>query len=126
MPRYLIRTAACAAVLALIGAGCGGTSSCDQIADEAIEVLQETIDIVDNFSEGELSEFATSGDGAPEAFLEVQRRGDELVAEADAAGCSDTEITNLLVAKSDKLEADSDFGLFVVETLRTGAFFSNE
>jgi len=127
MPRPVIRTTACVAALALVGAGCGGgASSCDDIADEAIVVLQETIDIVDGFSENELNDFATSGNGAPQAFIDVQQRGDELVAEADAVGCSDSEITDLLVAKSGQLQAESDFGQFVVETLRTGAFFSNE
>lgn len=123
----LVRAAALAAVLAVTATACsGGAASCDSIADDAIAVLQETIDIVDNFSQDELQEFATAGDGAPEAFIDVQRRGDELVGDAEAAGCSDEEITELLVTKSDQLSADTDFGLFVVETLRTGAFFSNE
>ena len=111
------------AVLAF-ASGCSGDGepTCADIADETIVVLQETIDIVGGFSEEEMTDFMTGGPMT--AFDEVQQRGDDLVAAADETGCGNEEIRQLLIARSEELVTDTEFGRFVLETLLDGAFFT--
>lgn len=122
-PRYLVA----AVVMVAAATGCSGAAdrSCGAIADEAIEVLQDTIDIVERSSDEELLDFLGNGSGTPAAFAGVEQRSDALVAAADEAGCTEAELRDLLVARSDRLDTDGDFGRFVLETLLDGAFFSD-
>lgn len=119
------RVAGSVAVL-LLGSGCGGGAvTCASVADDAIVVLQDTIDLVEGFSDEELDAFITSGTGTPESLADLERRGDELSAAAASIGCSDADMASLLVERSGDLDTSNAFGRFVVETLRTGAFFSD-
>lgn len=120
------RRVAGAIVALLLGSGCGGgTVTCASVADDAIVVLQDTISLVDGFSDEELDAFITAGSGTPGPLADLERRGDELSAQAASIGCSDVDMASLLVERSGDLDTTNAFGRFVVETLRTGAFFSD-
>jgi hypothetical protein len=109
------------AALGLLAAACGGDSggSCESVADDAIQVIQDVIDELDSLS---LEEIAAMEE-EPEALDDMERRADELQAQADELGCSDAEMEELLNARVGNLEAEGMFGELLVGELEGGGFF---
>lgn len=110
------------AALGLVAAACGGDSgggSCESVADEAIEVIQEVIDEMDSLS---LEEIA-SMEEEPAVLQDMEKRADELQVQADELGCSDAEMEQLLNARAGNLTADGMFGELLVDELQSGGFF---
>lgn len=109
------------AALGLVAAACGGDSggSCESVADDAIDVIQEVIDEMDSMS---LEDIA-SMEEEPEVLQDMERRADELQAQANELGCSDAEMEQLLNARVGNLSADGMFGELLVDELQTGGFF---
>lgn len=114
--------------LALVVAACGdddaaadpaSLDSCDGLAVAGIDLLQDTIDVIDGLDAEGLAALANAEE-TPPVFVEFQRRGDELTARADEIGCSDEEMTTLLAEKAGGLSAESTFGQFVLEGVRSG------
>jgi len=109
------------AILA-VTAACGGgddsldldtLESCGAVADAAITVIQEMIDLLDDNS--------TSGDEPdPEAGRAVEEAGEALEARAVTLGCSDEEMSRLMADLADGLEAGSVFSQLIVERLKAG------
>jgi hypothetical protein len=117
MRRVLIAVGVVAAVLA----GCGGTgANCEPIADEGIELLQEFIDEFDQLSPEEAGAAATD----PDFFVELEERADEIDAKADAEGCSEDQITELLGERAVTLEAKTELGQLMVDLILDDAFFT--
>ncbi|MDJ0923048.1 MAG: hypothetical protein QNJ77_00690 [Acidimicrobiia bacterium] len=109
------------AALGLVAAACGGDSagSCESVADDAIQVIQEVIDELDSLTLEELGNL----DEEPEVIQNMEKRADELQAQANELGCSDSEMEELLNARVGNLEADGMFGGLLVEELESGGFF---
>jgi hypothetical protein len=105
------------AVSALIVAGCGGGDTCETLVDSAIELVQDAIDELDGMSVEDLA--AAEGDG-PEAFRRLETEGAALEERAADLGCTSEEIAGLLADRVDRLEADSDYGQAIIESIRSG------
>ena len=111
------------AALGLIAASCGGgasADSCEGVADEAIEIIQEIIDEFDSLSLADLE----SMDEEPEAFVELEARGEALETKADDLGCSDAEMDQLFGSRVGNLKADGFFGELMIDELTEGGIFS--
>ncbi len=114
--------------LTLVVAACGDDAaadpsdlnSCEGLAGAGLSMLQETIDLIDGLDAAALAEFADPESEPSPEFAALEERGNELTARADEIGCSDEEMTALLVARVDELSADSVFGQFILESVRTG------
>jgi hypothetical protein len=109
------------AALGLLAAACGGDSggSCESVADDAIQVIQDVINELDSLS---LEEIAAMEE-EPEALADMERRADELQDRANELGCSDAEMEELLNARVGDLEAEGMFGELLVGELEGGGFF---
>lgn len=110
------------AALGLLTAACGGDSgggSCESVADNAIDVIQEVIDEMDSLS---LEEIA-SMEEQPQVLVDMEKRADELQQQADDLGCSDADMEQLLNARAGNLSADGMFGQLLVDELQTEGFF---
>ena len=118
MRKYFILMAA----LGLVAAACGGDSgggSCESVADDAIDVIQEVIDEMDALS---LEEIA-SMEEEPQALQDMERRAEELQDQANDLGCNDAEMETLLNARAGDLTANGMFGELLVDELQSGGFF---
>lgn len=117
MRKYFILVAA----LGLVAAACGGDSggSCESVADDAIDVIQEVIDEMDALS---LEEIAAMEE-EPQALQDMERRAEELQDQANDLGCSDAEMEQLLNARAGNLTANGMFGELLVDELQSGGFF---
>ena len=121
------RFAAVALTLALVVAACGDDDaaspadldSCEGLALAGLDMLQDTIDLIDGFDAEALAALSEGTEPPPE-FAALQVRGDELTARADVVGCSDEEMAALLADSVDDLSADSVFGQFILESVRGG------
>jgi hypothetical protein len=82
-------------------------------------MLQDTIDLIDGLDAAALSALS-EGTEVPPEFVAIQERGDQLSARADEVGCSDEEMARLVAARAGDLEADSVFGQFILESVRSG------
>ena len=110
------------AALGLLAAACGGDSgggSCESVADDAIEVVQDVINEMDSLSLEEIAGMEEE----PEALQDMERRAEELQQQADDLGCSDAEMEQLLNARVGQLSAEGMFGQLLVDELQTGGFF---
>lgn len=117
MRRVLMAIGLIGAVLA----GCGGTgANCGPIADEGIELLQSFVDEVDQLSAEEITA-ALAGD---DFITDIEAQADELDTKADAEGCSEEQMRELLEERAGTLEAESEFGQLVVDLILDDAFFA--
>lgn len=110
------------AALGLLAAACGGDdagATCEDVADDAIQVIQDVIDELDALS---LEEIAAMEE-EPEALADMERRADELQNQANELGCSDAEMEELLNARVGNLEAEGMFGELLIGELEGGGFF---
>ncbi|MDJ0960408.1 MAG: hypothetical protein QNJ88_07100 [Acidimicrobiia bacterium] len=117
MRRVLIAVGLVGAVLA----GCGGTgANCEPIADEGIELLQSFIDEIEGLSPDELMEAAAD----PNFIADIEEQADELDAKADAEGCSEEQMRELLEVRAESLEAQTEVGQIIVDLILDDAFFA--
>jgi len=113
--------------IALAVAACGdddatdpaAVDSCEGLAGAGVDLLQDTIDIIDGLDNDALAAFGEGTDVPPE-FEEIEARGEELNARADELGCSDEEMQALLADRIGDLSSDSVFGQFILEGIRSG------
>lgn len=94
-------------------------SSCDAVADASIDLLQETLDVIDSLSAEELVALGES-DEPPAALADVETRGNALEERATTLGCTDEQMTSLMIARVDQLDSESIFGQFLIESIRNG------
>jgi hypothetical protein len=121
------RLALIALALGLIVAACGdddaadpaSLDSCEGLAVAGVDVLQDTIDLIDGLDAAALAALTDGADTPPE-FEAIQRRGEELSARAVEIGCSDEQMSELLAERVGDLSADSVFGQFILEGIRSG------
>ncbi len=118
----MYRTLLLAIAFALALSACGGgqPETCDDIADETINLMQGLINDVEK-EVGDMSVeelIATQGDlPSVERFQEDAAKIDE---QALGLGCTQTEVQAAVTAKAGSLEASTPIGQFIVEAIRTG------
>lgn len=110
------------AVLGLVAASCGGggdaaADTCEGIADQAIDLIQEAINEIDSMDVEELMAM----EDEPEVLTDMEQRGEELQAKASEIGCSDAEMEELLDARAGDLKAEGLLGAALAEEI--GSFF---
>jgi hypothetical protein len=110
------------AVLGLLAASCGGDDaggdSCEGVADELIEIMQEVIDELDAMSIEDLGSAET-----PPALDDLDAKGEALQAKADNLNCSDAEMEQLVTARVGNLTSDGLFGQLLIDEAQNGGFF---
>jgi hypothetical protein len=109
-------------VIAVTVSACGGgqPETCDEVAAETVELMQELIDDVeDEFGDASVEELIASGGDLPsvERYEEDSEKIDERAAEL---GCTSAEIQSGVAARADQLEADTPIGRFLIEAIRNG------
>lgn len=117
-------TTAGVAVLALGLAACGGdgdgaasADSCDALAEDAKDLIQDLVDEVDGMS---LADLAAAGDEEPEFMTEFEEEGEALSERQEELGCSDEEMSELLAARVDEIETEpGSIGAMMVEAIKT-------
>lgn len=114
--------------LALLAASCGddggeadpaSLGTCEEIADAAIDVLQQTIDVVDGMSDADPASSGDTGEGSDE-FQAIEEAGAALEARALDLRCTDEQMSALMRERADSLSAESTIGQLVIEGLREG------
>ena len=101
---------------------CGGDSaggSCESVADDAIDVIQDVIDEMDTLTLEELGAMEEE----PQALADMEARAEDLQDEANELGCSDATMEGLLEDRVGNLTAEGFFGELLVEELEGGGFF---
>jgi TolA-binding protein len=94
-------------------------SSCESLADASIDLLQDTLDIIDSMSAEDLAAMGTSEDTPPE-LAAIETRGTALEERAEDLGCTEEQMSALMTARVDDLSSDSVFGQFLIESIRSG------
>lgn len=120
--RRTITAAALTATLALGAAGCGGggdLSSCEDVADEAIELVQGILDEVGGMSMEDMQ-----SDEEPAFVQELESEGEALEERAEELDCSDEQMADLLAERAEDLEAEGPVAELIREAVRSGDIFS--
>lgn len=107
------------ALLVVLSSCSGGASTCDELADDAVKLIQELIDDV----EAELGDASLDELGANEdlpSLGEYDRKSDELDRQADELGCSSTQMRDLVSARSDRLTATTPVGKLIIDGITGG------
>jgi predicted membrane GTPase involved in stress response len=108
-------------MLAVVACSDGPGARCGDIVDDAVDVFQELISAVDDL---DLAEAAAAGeDFAMPGIDDMERRADVLQSEAEAAGCDDQDLRQLLTERISRLEARTVFGQAVIEGIRQEGLF---
>lgn len=110
-------------VLGLFGASCGGgaAQTCDDIAVQTVDLIQELINDVDNeFEDLSIEQFLALGEDLP-SLQSFREESEAIDARASELGCTQTEIAAGVLAESDRLTADTRLGEFVINLLTNGA-----
>jgi hypothetical protein len=124
MRRARVSGAVASVVVALVLTGCSGArisaTTCDEVVDETMELLQRLIDNVDEQAgDANLEAFLASGEDLPsiDEFTADATTIDEIAADLQ---CSQAEITAAVDARVGELSATTDLGRFVVNAIRSG------
>jgi hypothetical protein len=110
-------------VAALVAVGCSGggaAATCDDLAAQTIDLLQELIDDVDaEFDSMSIQEFIAQGENLPslESFRDKSAAID---ARAEELGCTEFEITAGVAQRVGELTAKTRLGQFVISLLTSG------
>ncbi|MGA9594875.1 MAG: hypothetical protein WBV06_01850 [Acidimicrobiia bacterium] len=114
------------AVLALSVGACGGgdsagdSNTCEGLADQAIGLFQNVVDDIDGMTIEEIS--ASNGD-----FPSMDKFTEEMTGLQDQAGqigCDDSQMTQLLTDRLDKLTSKTQFGDLMISQLKQSGFDS--
>lgn len=108
-------------LVALVFAGCGGeASTCEEIADQTIDLAQQLIDDVeDEVGDLPLDAVLSAEDGLP-AAEDYAERSDRIDARAAELGCAPADLEALVAERADRLTAETPVGLFIVDAIRSG------
>jgi hypothetical protein len=109
----------------LVGTACGASDgTCTELSNDAIVLYQEFITTIDEL---DLASAVASEEGFSIPGQEgLEARADELEVEADAAGCGDEELRQLIAERFDRLEARTVFGQAVLDQIRREGLFFEE
>jgi hypothetical protein len=108
------------AAFGLVVAACGGgSSSCEDIANETVDLVQSVIDDLDQMSPEEI---AGQGEGGPGFLAEFDEQAEKLADDAASAGCTDEEMSELIKEQAGSLTAESELGKLFVDLVNSGEF----
>jgi hypothetical protein len=108
------------AALGLFAGACGGgdsagdSNTCEGLADQAIGLFQDVVDEIDGMSVEEIT--ASNGN-----FASLDALTEEMTSlqdQAEAIGCSNTDMEQLLVDRLDSLTAETQFGDLMISQLK--------
>ena len=108
------------ALVAVSCSGGGAAATCDDLAAQTIDLLQDLIDDVDaEFDSMTIEEFIAQGENLPslESFREQSAAIDARAAELD---CTESEITAGVAQRVGELTAKTRLGQFVISLLGSG------
>lgn len=120
--RTTITAAALAGTLALAGTACGGpgdAASCEDVADEAIVLVQDVLDEVGGMSMEDMQSAEE-----PEFVQELEAEGEELEQRAEELDCSDQQMADLVAERAEDLEAEGPVAELLRDAVRSGELFS--
>ena len=111
-----------ALVLVLVLSACGGgqAKTCDDLADQTVDLMQDLIDDVEaEVGDMTVEELIATGGDLPSVdhFKDEAAKIDERAVELS---CTQTEITNSVSTRVDRLEAHTPIGRFLIEAIRSG------
>ena len=115
------RVAAIGLILGMVASGCGGeAATCDELADQTIDLAQELIDDVeDDVGDVGLDELLETGfelpavDDFEEESQKIDERGTEL-------GCTSDEMQQLVQSRIGRLSADTPIGQLIIDGIASG------
>jgi len=107
------------AAFGLIAAACGGgASSCEDVAGETVDLVQDVINEVDQMTPEEIA----TQEGDPEFLTDFDEESEKLADEAASLGCTPEELSEAIKERAGSLTAESEFGQFFVELVQSGEF----
>ena len=113
--------AAVAIVIGLIAAACGGeAATCEELADQTIDLAQELIDDVeDELGNVTLDELLATEFELPavQGFAEQSREIDERGAEL---GCTPQQMQQLVQSRIGELSAETPVGQLIIDGIASG------
>ena len=112
-------------VLALVVAACGNSQpeTCDEVADQTIELMQDLIDDVEKeFGEESLDDIIArmlAGEELP-SVVAFEEQADELSQRAGELGCTQDQLEEAVASRTSRLEATTPLGEFIIEGIERG------
>ncbi len=111
-----------AVAVAVVAAGCAGQpETCDEVADETIELMQALIDEVES-EVGEMSVqelIDETGDDLP-SVAAFERDAERLSDRASELGCTQDQFERAVADRTDRLHATTPIGQFLVSAIKGG------
>lgn len=102
------------------GSGFDGTiataTTCEELADAAMNLIQDVLDEVGDMS---LSDLAEMQDDPPESIQAIEDLEGDLEAKADEIDCSEEEGMRLMCERLDDLDAGEGLGAVFIEGIRS-------
>lgn len=119
--RMMRRLVAVAVVVGLAGSGCGGeAATCEELADETIDLAQTLIDDIEaGLDDASLEELLETGFELPavESFTEMSVKIDERAAEL---GCTSAQMQQLVQSRIGDLSAETELGRLIIDGIGSG------
>jgi len=109
-------------VVALVAAGCGKSApkTCDEVADETIELTQQFIDNVEAEVGDMTIEELLATQGSLPAIDDFAKRSKVIDEHAAALGCTQSELRTLVVDRVGRLHAQTPVGRLIIDGIATG------
>ena len=112
------------AAVAVVAAACAGQpETCDEVADESIELMQALIDEVESevgeMSVQELIESFAAGEELP-SVVAFEDKAEQLSERAGELSCTQEELQAAVAERSDRLEATTPLGEFIIDGIERG------
>ncbi len=117
----MIRVLVGVVVFGVLVAACGGeASTCEEVADETVALMQGIIDDVEeDVGDMEVAAFLESGASlpSPESFSEESTKLNDRATEL---GCTPTDLDALIAERIDTLTSETPVGEFIKEAVQAG------
>jgi len=108
-------------LIVLVLAACGGeASTCEEIADQTIDLAQQLIDDVEDEVGDRSLDTILSGENGLPAVEDYAERSDRIDARAAELGCVPADLEILVAERADRLTAETPVGVFIVDAIRSG------
>ena len=123
--RAVVKPVIVVAVIALVAAGCGGSEpeTCDEVAVQTIVLMQDLIDDVEKeFGEESLDEIIArmlAGEELP-SVVAFEEQADDLSQRAGELGCTPEGLEEAVATRTDRLEATTPLGEFIIDGIERG------
>ena len=109
-----------AAAVLVLSACSSGASTCEELADEAIDLIQALIDDVDaELGNASFEDLAATGGDLP-AVEEYEEQAAALDERGEELGCTDAQIQELVAERSDQLRSESVVGQLIIDSIESG------